>query len=160
VLSLCLLFSWALWGFSSTCEALPPDWASSFSYQLKRIAAKSPRYVWGGIDAEKGLDCSGYVWLAAKWAAIPGIQRTTALRMSQGRDGWTGREVRHTEATETDLLFWTWKDGRQRPFGHVGVLMGEREAAHASERRGVVITPLLGSLVRDLVMIRRLTIGE
>ncbi len=135
-----------------------PSRVSSFS-----SARRHPKYLRGGAsDLEEGLDCSGYVYLAAKWAGIPGICRTTSFRMSQGFGGWSGRDIKLSDADECDLLFWTFS--KNQPFGHVGALLrgphGCKQAAHASPRLGVVLRPLKGSLTQNLSKVRRLTIGE
>jgi cell wall-associated NlpC family hydrolase len=135
----------------------------SLQRQLEFIIAKHPKYVAGGADdPDKGLDCSGYVYLAAKWAGIPGICRTTSLKMSQGLCGWTGVDIGLDSADVCDLPFWTFEP--HRPNGHVGVFLrdpnGWPAATHASSRRGVVLDALQGKLLRDLTKVRRLTIGD
>lgn len=156
-------------GFSSTSEALSPELQASFKRHLDNIIRMKPRYVWGGAESEeKGIDCSGYLFLAAKRAAIPGIKRTTAIEMARGRGGWAGVDILPDElfsnVEECDLPFWTWHDKPWRPYGHVGAfLMGENgllQVTHASLKRGVVLVPFEGPLVRDLAKIRRLTIGD
>jgi cell wall-associated NlpC family hydrolase len=162
---LCLL-SFSL---SALCFAGRDAWClaehykKSFKGQLLFIIEKHPKYLKGGwSDLEDGIDCSGYVYLAARRAAIPGIFRTTSFRMSQGLGGWSGRNIALSDAEDCDLLFWTFST--KQPFGHVGVLLrgsqGGKQAAHASARRGVVLRPLEGSLKQNLRKVRRLTIGE
>lgn len=149
--------------------ALEPGFKQSFRAALKDIAAKKPAYVKGeASDVKKGLDCSGYIYLAAKWAGIPGLGRTTAARMAEGLNGWLGSQVLLMQATDCDLPFWTWKTNPLRVNGHVGAfLTGEPKEkqgrdglsiAHASPR-GVVIVPFRYTFVDDLSLIRRLSIG-
>jgi cell wall-associated NlpC family hydrolase len=143
--------------------ALGPSYKRSFERQLKFIIAKHPKYLWGGADdLDKGLDCSGYVYLAARWAAIPGITRTTSLRMSLGFGGWKGTAIDFKDAEALDLPFWTFN--AKRPCGHVGVFLrdnsGMPAVTHASQRRGVVLDQMQGLLLRNLTKVRRLTIGE
>jgi hypothetical protein len=165
VVTLCLL-SFSL---SALCCAGPEAWGladhfkESFKDQLLLIIDKHPAYTWGGsTDLDQGLDCSGYVYLAAKWAGVPGISRTTSVRMSLGFGGWCGNDVALHDADECDLLFWTFH--KEQPLGHVGVLLFSEEgfanAAHASARRGVVLRPLSGQLRQNLIKVRRLTIGD
>lgn len=108
------------------------------------------------------MDCSGYLFLAAKWAGIPGVTRTTSHRMALGLGGWIGRDIAIEDADECDLPFWTFK--QQRPYGHVGVFIrqphGMPGVTHASTKRGVVLQDLQGPLLRNLVKVRRLTIGD
>jgi hypothetical protein len=155
-------------GFSSRCDALSPELAASFKRHLDTIIRSKPRYVWGGIS-EQGIDCSGYLFLAAKRAAIPGIKRTTAYEMAHGRGGWVGVDILPDSVfgnvEECDIPFWTWRDRPDRPYGHVGVFLigssGLLEVTHSSESAGyVVLVPFAGPLVRDLAKIRRLTIGD
>jgi hypothetical protein len=116
----------------------------------------------GSEDLERGLDCSGYMYLAAKWAGIPGVTRTTAYRMAMGFGGWIGRDVSLDAADECDLTFWTMED--DRPHGHVGAFLrdpaGKRKVTHASYSRGVILEDLNQRLMKDLSKVRRLTIGE
>jgi cell wall-associated NlpC family hydrolase len=162
---LCLL----LFSLSVLCSAGPDAWClapwyeKSLKTQLLLIIKQHPQYLWGGSsDLNKGLDCSGYVYLAARWAGIPGVTRTTSLRMAQGFGGWTGKDVDLEQGVDCDLLFWTFAPNK--PFGHVGFLVltgqGRKETAHASPRLGVVLRPLRGSLKQNLIKVRRLTIGE
>jgi cell wall-associated NlpC family hydrolase len=144
-------------------DALCDHYKISLKRQLHFIISKHPEYTWGGAeDLEKGLDCSGYIYLACKWAGIPGVTRTTSYRMALGLGGWVGEDIDADESDECDLPFWTFKEGR--PFGHVGAFLrymdGGLRAAHASTRRGVVLQELNGSLLRNLTKVRRLTIGE
>ena len=143
--------------------ALAPNYKRSFERQLKFIIARHPKYLWGGADdLDKGLDCSGYVYLAARWAAIPGVTRTTSLRMSLGFGGWRGIDIDFKDADALDLPFWTFK--AKRPCGHVGVFLRDKTGmpavTHASPRRGVVLDQMRGRLLKDLARIRRLTIGD
>lgn len=143
-------------GFGATYQ-------SSFKRQLNFLVSKNPRYTWGGsTNIAGGLDCSGYLYLAAKWAGVPDVTRTTAYRMSQGFGGWTSRPVSIETAQECDLVFWTFS--ATRPHGHVGALMritpGERFVTHASSKRGVIAEPLSRPLTEALSGVRRLTIGD
>lgn len=150
----------------ATFDALALDitYRRAFVRELRFIIGQHPRYTWGGAtDLTKGLDCSGYVYLAGKWAGIPGIVRTTSYRMALGLDGWIGVDVPHEQAQECDLCFWTWKKSPARINGHVGVFLtrkGVLQVTHASSSRGVVLVPMRGVLRTDLSRVRRLTIGE
>jgi len=161
---------WLLWCLSlGPCSAGPDAFAlaepyqRSFRDQLTFIIAKHPHYAWGGAsDLEKGLDCSGYLFLAAKWAGIPGITRTTSAKMAAGLGGWASREIDLQRAGACDLVFWTFRD--DRPNGHVGALLldraGHRTVTHASQYRGVVREELNGRLREKMTGVRRLTIGD
>ncbi len=143
--------------------ALTPAYRSSLKRQLTFIVAKHPKYSWGGSDSlDLGLDCSGYIFLASKWAGIPGITRTTALRMSLGLGGWQGKDIDRSQADECDLSFWTFKEERLN--GHVGAFLcgpdNAMQVTHASLRRGIVLDRLDGLLLQKLTKVRRLTIGD
>lgn len=131
--------------------------------QCHFIIAKHPKYTWGGSkDLEQGLDCSGYIFLAFKWAGVPGVTRITSLQMSLGLGGWTGKDIDRENADECDLVFWTFQE--HRPNGHVGAFVKDVNAklkiTHASTSRGVVLEDLHGVLATNLTKVRRLTIGD
>lgn len=111
------------------------------------------------MNERQGLDCSGYLFLAAKRAGLP-VKRTTAARMARGECGWTGRRVAAcADAEKLDLGFWTFD--KARPHGHAGAFLGKGgPVTHASSSRGVVAEPLKGTLERTLSMARRLTLGD
>lgn len=145
------------------CLAFRAEYRKSLKRQLEFIISKKPRYVWGGsTNIANGLDCSGYLYLAAKWAAVPGITRTTARRMALGLGGWTSEAVSVEQSQECDLVFWTFCP--MRPNGHVGALLkinpNERIAAHASSRHGIIAESLNKFPPKSLSGVRRLTIGD
>jgi cell wall-associated NlpC family hydrolase len=143
--------------------ALAERYRKSVEEQYNFIICKHPKYTWGGAeDLSKGLDCSGYIFLACKWAGVPGITRTTSLKMSAGLGGWLGRDIDLQDADECDLVFWTFQE--HRPNGHVGAFIknsgGRIKITHASTSRGVVMDDLKGVLATNLAKVRRLTIGD
>jgi hypothetical protein len=134
--------------------------------KIEDIAAAHPKYLWGGAsNLKKGLDCSGSMYLAAKWAGIVGPRRTRSCRMAQGLDGWTSDPVLMTMATDCDLTFFTWENTPWKVNSHTGALLtGEPQGgrgveglalAHAGSK-GFGIVPFRGVFVRDLSIIRRL----
>jgi cell wall-associated NlpC family hydrolase len=142
---------------------MDPALARSFERQLKFIVAKNPRYAWGGSsDLSKGLDCSGYIFLAGKWAGLPGIQRTTSYRMSLGLGGWTGEVSDLSKVSVCNLIFWTFSPGR--PNGHVGAIISHDSehvrVTHASQGRGVVAEPMNSYLIRKTTAVRKLSIAR
>jgi hypothetical protein len=144
----------------STVEALTPEQEQKLEKEIWIIIDRQPKYVWGGAESEdKGLDCSGFLYLAARRANLP-VRRTTALNMSRGLAGWHGINVKLHLARECDIPFWTWK-GSDRKCGHVGILIrdrrGDPKVTHASQLRGrVVVEDLKGKLLTDLDTVRRL----
>lgn len=145
---------------------MPKEWEDSFKREIAYIARQHPRYVWGGAESEaKGLDCSGYIFLAAKRAGIPGITRTTAYNMALGLGGWQGEDIEWYQSNPLDLMWWTFPSKPDRIHGHVGVLWFDHDGfhmvTHASMSRGkIVIDELKGTLWEDISKIRHLTIGD
>lgn len=147
----------------TTSSSLQANYASSFKEQLWIIIDRHPKYFWGGAhDEEQGLDCSGYLFLAAKRAALP-VRRTTAFNMRYGMGGWSGEDINLDTAGELDLVWWTWTYRPSRgPFEHVGAfLIGRRShllEVTESGGNGVVITPLKGALLTDISAVRKLNL--
>jgi hypothetical protein len=161
VLWLALLSS-VFFGCACRADALGPGYARALTFELRTIIDKHPPYAWGGsTDERKGLDCSGYIYLASRRAGLP-VRRTTARRMAVGEGGWTGIPVVLEDPANRgdplDLVFWTFTAKRSN--GHVGVRWGKHAVTHASTRRGVVVDLLTGVLLKALTKSIHLTIGE
>lgn len=142
--------------------SLSSKYETTLKQNLWLIIEKKPKYVWGGSESEeKGIDCSGYLYLAAKRSGIP-VTRTTAILMEQGLGGWHGKRITLDDAQELDIVWWTWLNKPQRKHGHIGFfLVNTRgsnllEVTHSSSSKGVVIQQLRGSLLRDISSIKRL----
>ena len=158
-----LLFLWI-----TSARALAPEYVASWEKELQFMILKNPKYVMSDKikpddPIEFGVDCSRYMYLTAKRAGIP-VLRTTALEMSMGHAGWSGKDIKIDDADNLDMAWWTWS-GSNRVCGHVGAFMigpksGLVEVTHASEKRGVVLDKLVGKLVTDLTKVRRLIIGD
>lgn len=159
-LCLALLFI-AFSGSEYRVEALGDSYKTLFIRELNFIIFKGPKYTWGGssTNLQKGLDCSGYIFRAAKWAGMP-VRRTTSSKMAIGQCGWVSRPVKWENRAVTDLVFWTFK--HSRPDGHVGVIvMDANHVTHSSgSRKRVVVDRFKDELRTKLSRIRRLTIGE
>jgi hypothetical protein len=142
---------------------LGEQYANSFKKNIQTIINAHPKYVWGGSESEaKGVDCSGYIYLAAKRSGMP-VSRTTARNMRHGLGGWTGNNILFNSAEELDIVWWTFTSARSD--GHIGILWQDRNGfpavTHASSSSGgVVVGYIQGSLFRDISALRRLTIGE
>lgn len=153
---LVLLFSGCA---SQSAQPEAADFKARFEKELRWILKQKPKYVWGGTSDVTGIDCSGYLWLAAKRSGLP-VFRTTAKNMACARDGWTflGKHLGVRDAEELDFVWWTFI--KSRPFGHIGVLLRDQNTlfpgvTHASSKRGVVLDPLQGTLLRDIAQIKR-----
>lgn len=164
---LCWAVALFLVSLSSCASPDAADLKTAFEKELFIIIEKHPAYSWGGCESEeKGLDCSGYLFLAAKRAGIP-VKRTMAQNMYYGQAGWDAIHIKDRlgDADKCDLAWWTWKtkDGTakpHRPYGHVGIFLegksGLLEVSHASGSKGVIIQPLKGTLITDMVGVKRM----
>ena len=82
-------------GVLTPCDilGLSERYRHSFGNNLKTIIDSKAAYVWGGAESEqKGLDCSGYIYLAARRSGMP-AKRTTGLFMERGLGGWRGNRL-------------------------------------------------------------------
>ena len=129
---------------------------------LKMIAEHHAPYIWGGTDVKTGLDCSGYIWAAAR--LIFPVTRTTAADMAAGFRGWVGITLANglRYADEGDLPFYDWGSNRIK---HVGATVrdpasGDPSLLHASSSRNrTVMVPLQGVLGKPK-LVRRLNFGS
>lgn len=154
---------------TSTSHALSDKYKQHFKKNLIFLSQAKTKYVWGAKgeikDGTVQVDCSGYIYAAAKQSGMPVI-RTTSLRMSMGLEGWSNKKVDIDDVDETDICFFTWKTSPQRINGHVGVLIvspssGLLEVSHASSGKGMVVfNQLRSTFLRDLSATKRLTIGD
>ncbi len=143
---------------SRAANALSPEYAGAFERELQAIILLHPPYVWGGSEGEaKGLDCSGYLFLAAHRAGLP-VQRTTALQMSRGAGGWISVPVTHGDLERFDLVFWTFS--ASRPNGHVGAVWSACRVTHSTPVAGVTVQKWTERLRKHLTEVRRLTLGD
>jgi hypothetical protein len=164
---------------SLPCEALRPEYAEPFEFWLQQGVKANYDYVWGASDPDqlvydtkkkqkrRGLDCSGYIYWAARKAAIPGVRRVSASDMARGLGGWVGDDLAFGDGMlkiqPLDLAFWTFDPKRAN--GHVGAFginpaTGFPGVRHASGSRGVRMDEVWGWVQRDLTKVRRLTIGD
>lgn len=139
------------------------QYATSFKKNIQTIINGHPRYVWGGSESEaKGVDCSGYIYLAAKRSGMP-VSRTTSRNMRRGLGGWYANDIMLDSTEELDIIWWSFTSAR--PDGHIGILWRDRSGLPAvthssSTQKGVVVGYLEGPLFRDISAIRRLSIGD
>ena len=162
--------------FPSVAFGLSPLYKDSLDKAYRELMYANPtiKYVWGMDKPYQGkADCSGLITGLWRRAAIPGITRTTALRMQQNKEGWYGREIKKLEDLDsTDLLWWTWTDtkgkplNKDRPHGHVGMLVydpltGLLQVFHASaSKKKAVVQRVYGQMLRDISSKQRMLHGE
>jgi len=141
----------------SACEALNAGYKRAFKLELKSMVDARTVYVWGGANAERGVDCSGAIYDALHRAGVP-VKRTTAREMARGADGWFGLDITYDQRRALDIIWWTFKPGR--PHGHVGVIWDQTQVFHASASRGhVVVDRIVGVLRTKISKLKRLMIG-
>ena len=96
---------------------------------LKGLELVGVNYRRGGIDADSGLDCSGFVQLVFK-DALGLILPRTAREQSQ-----VGDNIDKTELRAGDLVFF---NTMRHAFSHVGIYLGDNRFLH-SPRSGAEV---------------------
>jgi cell wall-associated NlpC family hydrolase len=144
-------------GYVYKAEAMSPALEKAWTAELEIIISRHPHYQWGGAtDEAKGLDCSGYLYLAARRAGFP-VRRTTAKKMLNGYGGWANVAVFPAERKPLDLVGWSFR----KQFDHIGLIWKTPyTVTHSSSRRGVVVDDLRGALVQRAESVKRLTLGD
>jgi hypothetical protein len=148
---------------SQEAMALSLSYKEALRHNLNIIIDLHPKYVWGGSEIEgKGLDCSGYLYLAAKRSGMP-VKRVTSIMIESGLGGWSSKKISLDDVDEFDINFWTFKPARMH--GHLGFYLVSRksgllEITHSSSSKGVIIQPITPYLLKTTSSIRRLTLGD
>lgn len=137
---------------------------ASFLRYMHHFSDQGIPYVRGGRDFERpqrGLDCSGAVFVAARMSGAR-VHYMPSADMQRGRGGWgngidlgagpDGLQL----AQPGDLLWWTFDD----PHGHTGVVTRDRNGwpgvAHAStSRHRMVVDAIQGTLHTRVSWVRR-----
>ncbi len=94
---------------------------------IKALQMLGVPYQWGGVDEDKGVDCSGFVIVAYEEAGLD-LPRTAA-QIAQSL-----KPLPKEKLTPGDLVFFNTRGFR---YSHVGVYLGQNLFAHAP-RRGAV----------------------
>ena len=90
------------------------------------------RYVWGGIDPNKGADCSGFTMYIMR--EIAGITLSHSSRAQANE----GRVISADEMRPGDLVFY----GSGKRINHVAIYAGDGMIVHASnEEDGIKTSP-------------------
>ncbi|ABV39067.1 NLP/P60 protein [Shewanella sediminis HAW-EB3] len=124
----------------SACGSLPPEPDTKASNQLERQLMafhqewRGTPYRLGGMN-KRGVDCSGFVYLAYKELLGQAIPRTTSEQLH------SGAKVSKDRLNAGDLVFfktgWTTR--------HVGIYLSDSKFLHASTSQGVMISTLENS---------------
>lgn len=90
------------------------------------------RYVWGGIDPNKGADCSGFTMYIMKHVAGVHLSHSSRAQANEGR------AVSSDEMRPGDLVFY----GSGKRINHVAIYAGDGLVVHASnEDDGIKMSP-------------------
>jgi cell wall-associated NlpC family hydrolase len=89
---------------------------------LEGLKLVGVRYKMGGADADRGLDCSGFVQVVFK-DSIGALLPRTAREMSQ-----VGEQIDPSQLKPGDLVFF---NTMRRTFSHVGIYLGDNHFLHA-----------------------------
>jgi len=124
----------------SACGSLPPEPDIKVSNQLERQLMtfhqewRGTPYRLGGMS-KRGVDCSGFVYLAYQELLRQTIPRTTAEQVN------SGVKVSKERLKAGDLVFF--KTGWATR--HVGIYLSDSKFLHASTSQGVMISTLENS---------------
>ncbi|MCI8454591.1 MAG: C40 family peptidase [Lachnospiraceae bacterium] len=89
------------------------------------------RYVYGGTNPHKGVDCSGFTSYVLSNSAGVSLAHSSSTQATQGR------QISMAEARPGDLIFY----GNGRHINHVAMYIGDGQIIHASnERTGITIS--------------------
>ncbi len=90
------------------------------------------RYVWGGIDPNKGADCSGFTMYVLKHAAGVHLSHSSRAQSNEGR------VISAEEMRPGDLVFYA--SGKR--INHVAIYAGDGMVVHASNKEdGIKTSP-------------------
>lgn len=107
------------------------------------------KYVWGGEDLNKGIDCSAFV---KKMYGAIGLR----LPRTAAEQALVGQQIQRLEDLRKGdrLYFWDAKRGK---IGHTGIYIGNGNFVHSSSGHGGVATDFLGQQrwLKILVAARR-----
>jgi len=120
-------------------------------------------YVWGGEDerAERGFDCSGFVWRVYKLQVYPGGEALSGVLRGRTSYQMSGEvppaeRIGFGDLQPADVLFFGPKGAHSKPkeVDHMGLYLGGGWMIHAS-RYGVALAPLDGWYRDELAWARR-----
>jgi hypothetical protein len=150
------------------CFALGPQYQGDVMRWRRYLVEKHPRYtmdekITPATAMALGVDCSMSELLVHMWGGVPGVQRTTAYRMSLGFGGWEGYDIENFDDLEAhDHAYFTFASALTRIRGHIGAKISDTEFMHSGvSTKGPAMVPLNSQWIRkSFVVGRHLTIGE
>ena len=83
------------------------------------------RYIWGGMDPNKGADCSGFTMYIMKHVAGVDLSHSSRAQANEGR------EVSKDDMQPGDLVFYS--SGKR--INHVAIYIGNGQVCHASNAK-------------------------
>lgn len=100
-------------------------------------------YYYGGMT-KKGVDCSGFVVLAAQDQFPQNNLPHSANMLSK-----MGEDINHrTDLLPGDFIFFS-ANKKSKKITHVGIYLGDQQFAHASTKRGVTVSSLKSQYYLD-----------
>jgi cell wall-associated NlpC family hydrolase len=92
------------------------------------------RYVYGGVNPNTGVDCSGFTRYVLGKAGGVNISRSSRTQSAEGQI------VSYQDARPGDLVFY----GKNGSINHVALYMGDGRVVHAStEKTGIIVTNVM-----------------
>lgn len=90
------------------------------------------RYVWGGMDPNKGADCSGFTMYIMKHIAGVHLSHSSKAQAKEGR------VISAEEMRPGDLVFY----GKGKSINHVAIYAGDGMIVHAANKKdGIKMSP-------------------
>ncbi len=90
------------------------------------------RYVWGGVDPNKGVDCSGFTRYVLKHTAGVNLSHSSRAQANEGR------AISAEEMRPGDIICYA--NGKR--INHVALYIGDGQVVHASnEKEGIKVSP-------------------
>lgn len=95
---------------------------------------KGKPYVYGGVNPNTGVDCSGFTRYVLQNSAGVALSRSSRTQAGEGI------KISYEEARPGDLVFYA----RNGTINHVALYMGDGQVVHAStEKTGIIVSPVM-----------------